>query len=84
MDEINAYSYWRNSYAWGICIIEFIFYFFIQLNGIRFVDKSRLNGKAKYRFELWFSSQFPKEKADEVKQSYGKEYGCSGIVYKSI
>ena len=54
------------------------------INGIRFVDKTNLEKKIIFRFEIWLNSQFPNSEKEKIKVIYGKEFGCSGAFIKDI
>jgi hypothetical protein len=54
------------------------------INGIRFVDKTNLEKKIIFRFEIWFNCNIPEAEINETKVFYGKEFGCSGIFVKNI
>ena len=53
-------------------------------NGIRFVDKTNLEKKIIFRFEIWFNCNIPEAEINETKVFYGKEFGCSGIFVRNI
>ena len=54
------------------------------INGIRFVDKTQIGRKILFRFEIWFNAELPEESVKEIKEKYGKEFGCPGISMKPI
>lgn len=55
-----------------------------HINGIRFVDKTKMEKKIMFRFEIWFGPSLPKEKVENTRKAYGDEFGCSGISMKPI
>ena len=54
------------------------------INGIRFVDKTQIGRKIMFRFEIWFNAKLPEESVKDIKEKYGKEFGCPGISMKPI
>ena len=56
-----------------------------KINGIRFVDKTRLGKGIIFKFEVWVNNTMKDEKEiDELKSFLSKNFGCSGIMVKNI
>ena len=57
------------------------------INGIRFVDKTKLGKGIIFKFEVWINKSMKdedKDKLDELKSFLSKNFGCSGIMVKNI
>ena len=56
------------------------------INGVRFVDKTKLSGWKKiiFRFEVWVNSGISDEEVEILKKELSTTFGCSGIMVKSI
>ena len=54
------------------------------INGIRFVDKTILNKKSMFRFEIWVNKNLPEDEVKQCKELYEKEFGNSIIFVKRI
>ena len=56
-----------------------------KINGIRFVDKTRIGKGIIFKFEVWVNNTMKDEKEiDELKSFLSKNFGCSGIMVKNI
>ena len=56
-----------------------------KINGIRFVDKTKLGKGIIFKFEVWVNSLMREQtEFDELKSYLSKNYGCSGIMIKDI
>ena len=56
-----------------------------KINGIRFVDKTKLGKGIIFKFEIWVNNTMKDEKEiDELKSFLSKNFGCSGIMVKNI
>ena len=56
-----------------------------KINGIRFVDKTKLGKGIIFKFEVWVNSLMKEQKEfDELKSFLSKNFGCSGIIIKDI
>ena len=56
-----------------------------KINGIRFVDKTKLGKGIIFKFEVWANSSMTEEKEiNELKSFLSKNFGCSGILVKDI
>ena len=56
-----------------------------KINGIRFVDKTKLGKGIIFKFEVWVNSLMKEQtEFDELKSYLSKNYGCSGIMIKDI
>ena len=56
-----------------------------KINGIRFVDKTKLGKGIIFKFEVWVNSLMKEQKEfDELKSFLSKNFGCSGIFIKDI
>ena len=56
-----------------------------KINGIRFVDKTKLGKGTIFKFEVWVNSSMKDEKEiDNLKSFLSKNFGCSGILVKDI
>ena len=56
-----------------------------KINGIRFVDKTKLGKGIIFKFEIWANSSMKDEKEiNELKSFLSKNFGCSGILVKEI
>ena len=53
-----------------------------NINGIRFVDKTKLgyNKSIMFKFEIWVNSSMKEEELEEIKQLLAKEFGCQGTI----
>lgn len=58
--------------------------FYIQVNGIRLVDKSTVGRKVIYRLELWINKDYPADQINTFKAKISKEFGCDTIQCKNI
>ena len=56
------------------------------INGVRFVDKTKLSGWKKiiFRFEVWVNSNISDEEVEILKKELSTTFGCSGIMVKPI
>ena len=57
-----------------------------QINGIRFVDKTKF-GKAKsiiFKFEVWVNSSIEEKEIDDLNQFLSNEFGCPSIEIRNI
>ncbi len=54
------------------------------INGIRFVDKTILNKKSMFRFEIWVNKNLPEDEVKKCKDLYEKEFGYSKFFVKRI
>ena len=52
------------------------------INGIRFVDKSKVgyNKVAIFKFEIWVNSSMKQTELEELKKLLSKEFGCLGTI----
>ena len=56
-----------------------------KINGVRFVDKTKLGKGIIFKFEVWVNSLMKEEKEiEELKSFLAKNFGCSGIVVKNL
>ena len=56
-----------------------------KINGIRFVDKTKLGRDIIFKFEVWVNSLMKEQKElDELKSFLSKNFGCSGIMVKNM
>ena len=56
-----------------------------NINGIRFVDKTKLGKGTIFKFEVWVNSSMTEEKdIDDLKKFLSKNFGTSGILVKNI
>ena len=56
-----------------------------KINGIRFVDKTKLGKGIIFKFEVWVNSLMKEQKEfDELKSFLSKNFRCSGIFIKDI
>ena len=56
-----------------------------NINGIRFVDKTKLGKGTIFKFEVWVNSSITEEKdIDDLKKFLSKNFGTSGILVKNI
>ena len=58
-----------------------------HINGIRFVDKTKLGKGIIFKFEVWINKSMTdedKDKLEELKSFLSKNFGCSGIMVKKI
>ena len=51
-----------------------------NINGIRFVDKTRLNKNVIFKFEVWVNKFMKEEELNEIKKYLYKEFGCEGTI----
>ena len=53
-----------------------------NINGIRFVDKTKLsyNKSAMFKFEVWVNKDMQEKELEEIKKLLTKEFGCSGTI----
>ena len=53
-----------------------------NINGIRFVDKSKVgyNKVAIFKFEIWVNSSMKQTELEELKKLLSKEFGCLGTI----
>ena len=54
-----------------------------KINGIRFVDKTKLGKMVTFKFEIWVNSSMDKNEIEELKQFLTNNY-CSGTIVKPI
>lgn len=66
----------------------FIFFYLIQINGIRFVDKTKTiithSQKILFRLEIWVNNQMGEENVNQAKEFLKKEFHCPGITVKDL
>ena len=56
-----------------------------NINGIRFVDKTKLGKGTIFKFEVWTNSSMTEEKdIEDLKKFLSKNFGTSGILVKNI
>ena len=56
-----------------------------NINGIRFVDKTKFGKGTVFKFEVWTNSSMTDQNdIDNLKAFLSKNFGCSGIVVKEI
>ena len=56
-----------------------------KINGVRFVDKTKLGKGIIFKFEIWVNNLMNEEKEiEDLKSFLSKNFGCSGIVVKKI
>ena len=56
-----------------------------KINGIRFVDKTKLGKGIIFKFEIWANNSMTNEKEiNELKIFLSKNFGCSSILVKDI
>jgi hypothetical protein len=56
-----------------------------NINGIRFVDKTKLGKGTIFKFEIWINSSMTDEnEIDNLKSFLSKNFGTSGILIKNI
>ena len=51
-----------------------------NINGIRFVDKTRLNKSVIFKFEVWVNKFMKDEDLNEIKKYLYKVFGCEGTI----
>ena len=51
-----------------------------NINGIRFVDKTRLNKNVIFKFEVWVNKLMKEGELNEIKKYLYKEFGCEGTI----
>ena len=51
-----------------------------NINGIRFVDKTRLNKSVIFKFEVWVNKFMKEEELNEIKQYLFNIFGCEGTI----
>ena len=51
-----------------------------NINGIRFVDKTRLNKNVIFKFEVWVNKFMKEDELNEIKKYLYKEFGCEGTI----
>ncbi len=53
-----------------------------NINGIRFVDKTKLGFKASiiFKYEIWVNSQMKEKELEELKSYCTKIFGCQGTI----
>ena len=54
-----------------------------KINGIRFVDKTKLGKMVTFKFEIWVNSSMDKNEIEELKQFLTNNF-CSGTIVKPI
>ena len=55
------------------------------MNGIRFVDKTKLGKGTIFKFEVWINSSMTGEnEINDLKSFLSKNFGTSGILIKNI
>ena len=54
-----------------------------KINGIRFVDKTKLGKVVTFKFEIWVNNSMTKNEIEEFKQYLTNNY-CSGTIVKPI
>ena len=56
------------------------------INGVRFVDKTKLNSWKKiiFRFEVWANASITDEQINTLKDFLAENFGCSGITIKTV
>jgi hypothetical protein len=51
-----------------------------NINGVRFVDKTRVTKSVIFKFELWVNKNMKDEELEEIKQLLNTEFGCLGTI----
>ena len=53
-----------------------------NINGIRFVDKTKLgyNKSIMFKFEIWVNCSMKDQELEKIKQLLAKEFGCQGTI----
>ena len=51
-----------------------------NINGVRFVDKTKVTKSVIFKFELWVNKNMKDEELEEIKQLLNKEFGCLGTI----
>ena len=53
-----------------------------NINGIRFVDKTKLgyNKSIMFKFEIWVNCFMKDQELEKIKQLLAKEFGCQGTI----
>ena len=53
-----------------------------NINGIRFVDKTKLGYhiSVMFKFEIWVNKNMKEEELEEIKKILSKEFGCLGTI----
>ena len=54
-----------------------------KINGIRFVDKTKLGKAVTFKFEVWVNSSMNQKEIDELKDFFTNNF-CSGTIVKPI
>ena len=54
-----------------------------NINGIRFVDKTKLGKVVTFKFEVWVNSSMNKKEIEELRDFLSKNF-CSGTIVKPI
>ncbi len=53
-----------------------------NVNGIRFVDKTKINKSVIFKFEIWASKLMKEEELEKIKLDLSKSFGCKGTIKK--
>ena len=51
-----------------------------NINGIRFVDKTKLNKSVIFKYEIWVNSIMKENELDELKKFCSDKFGCQGTI----
>ena len=53
-----------------------------NINGIRFVDKTKMGYhiSVMFKFEIWVNKDMKEEELEEIKKILSKEFGCLGTI----
>ena len=51
-----------------------------NINGVRFVDKTKVTKSVIFKFELWVNKNMKEEELEEIKQLLNTEFGCLGTI----
>ena len=51
-----------------------------NINGIRFVDKTKLNKSVIFKYEIWVNSIMKESELDELKKFCSDKFGCQGTI----
>jgi hypothetical protein len=53
-----------------------------NINGIRFVDKTKLNKSVIFKFEVWANKLMQEKELEKIKLDLSKSFGCKGTIKK--
>ncbi len=51
-----------------------------NINGVRFVDKTKVLKSTIFKFEVWVNKNMKDEELEEIKILLSKEFGCLGTI----